>query len=250
MPVVLASAIVLFGVGVFALMNAIRLPVPDTASPPSMTTLGTVNDQSFVGQSFRAERDNLCIVELVLAVGHRSGDAPLRFYVRESVLGEPIRTVLVDPQILPFGNPTQYVPGRIDERWFGFDFQPIADSAGKQYYFSMEGPGILPEDSIRTLLFFHNGYKEGQAYLNGQPVNAHVVFRTYSQTTLAEGVMNIASNLQHGRPGMLGSWSVYALLGFLYTVLGAVLVVQTFRFSSLAMGRQSPTDASQTAPDT
>lgn len=210
-----AAAVVVVG----ALSPAVKVLVPDTSSPFAGTGLETVNQTRSIGQSFRAERDGLARIEMVLAASNPTGDDPLHVYLREMGYSQPVRTVAIHPARLLRGEPWQYVPGRIDERWFAIDFEPIPDSAGKRYYLGLEGPGIPVQGSVKTLIFYHNGYPEGQAYIDGQPVNAHLVFRAYSYSRPGEALQRIVGHLVSGRPGPLGEASSYVGLAALYIAL-------------------------------
>ncbi len=209
---------------------AATLQIPDTASTPAATTLETVNDSRSVGQTFRAERNGLSRIDLVLAAGGRVQSAPLRFYLREAPGSSPIRTVLLDNSGLPIGDPWRFVPGRMDETWMSFNFEPIPDSAGRQFYFSLEGPGIPPEGTVRTLVFFHNQYPYGQAYVNGEPIWAHIVFRAYSWATPFEALHRVLGNLIIRKLGVLGFPASYVILGAIYVIAAVALLRQAWLF--------------------
>lgn len=236
---------VLVGVG----LSRIELRVPDTSSAPVATMMQPVNNWRYVGQTFRAGRNGLSRVEVILAAGGRAGDAPLRFHISDQPGAAPIRTVLVDHSSLPLGDPWQFVPGRVDEKWFGFDFEPIEDSAGRRLYFSLEGPGIPLEGTVNTLVFFFNKYPEGQAYVNGDPVWGHVAFRGYSRGTVLEALEKILGNLVYRKPRVLSEVATYVALAAIYLALGGALLRKVWLLAGDASSREQTCRAQRCKSD-
>lgn len=130
----------------------------------------------------------------------------------------------------------------MDESWFGFDFEPIPDSAGRQFYFSLEGPGITSDGTVRTLVFFHNQYPYGQAYVNDEPIVAHVVFRAYAWATPLEVVNRVLGNLVSKRPSLLGNPVTYVGLAVIYLVAAFAVIRKACSASSAERHYQDSLD--------
>jgi hypothetical protein len=216
---------------VFAAWVALLLPaeVPDTSSPPLASNVVLVHNWQAVGQSFVAERDGLSAVSVILATAQRMSQAEISFHVKDSPDGEPLRTVRRPLESLPEGSAQQYHAGGPSERWETFSFEPIAGSAGRKLYFSIEGEGIPTENAVGVLTFFHSRYPQGEAFVNEAPVNAHVNFRARSQGQIKDYLLVVARNLTSGRPGPLASPTAFLVLALLYVALAGSLLVAVRR---------------------
>ncbi len=208
------------------LWGILQLPmdVPDTSSPPSGNGVGTANNWAAVGQTFVPSRNGLDRVSVVLAVEQPTDQAAITFNIKATPLGEPLRTIKEPISALPKGKAGDMRPGTLAERWYSFDFEPIADSAGRRLYFSVEGKDVPRENTVNVLMMYHNGYPLGEAYANEKPLDAHLVFRTYSHGRLADMLTVLASNLAHARPGILGYPGFYLALLATYGLLAAAVI--------------------------
>ena len=198
--------------------------IPDANSPPDGNHAGAVNSATSLGQTFVASRNGINRVDVTLSVEHPIDQGEVSFKIMEVPQRQP-REVQQPLTALPTGDVGNFRPGTIMARWYSFQFQPIADSAGKQLYFSLSSKKLSAADSVNLLMFFHNEYPLGEAYINGAPTNAYVVFRAYSQGRLVDLVGAVAQNLTKGRPGLLGSPLTYAWLGLVYILLAAGTVL-------------------------
>lgn len=214
--VVLAAALVW-------LLLALPVDVPDTNSPPHANHSGSVNGASTIGQTFVPSRNGLHRVEVALAVEDPSVDTGVTFQVSQ-VPWIDTRTVVRRLSELPEGKAADHRPGTITERWYSFGFDPIADSAGKNMYFSLEGKGIQGPNSVDLLMFFHNSYPLGEAYVNGEAANAHVVFKTYSTGNALDLAQVVLENLTYHLPSPLGHPSVVVGTMMFFVVLATTTV--------------------------
>lgn len=217
------------------LLLQMPMDIPDASSPPISNNFGPINDSLAVGQTFAVERDGLFRISVVMAAQESSGDAEVTFTLRETPEGEPLRTVKRRVADLPSGKVAIYSPGTITERWHSFEFEPVPDSAGRRFYFSLDGMGVPIENGVGALMFFHNRYQEGQAYQNGKPLNAHVVFRAYSRGQVSDLLGVIGRNLTAEKPGPLSVPLPYLVLAALYAVLAGTTI-------KTAIGRSSAPD--------
>ena len=222
--------VIKLGVFVVAVLAAVwgffqwPVEIPDSNSPPEGNHAGAVDSTTSLGQTFVASRDGINRVDVTLSVEHPIDRGTIDFQVME-VPWRQTREVIRPVAALPAGKVGDFRPGTIMARWYSFEFQPIPDSAGKQLYFSLESKDLPEANSVSLLMFFHNEYPSGEAYINGEPVNAHVVFRTYAEGRLMDLIGTLAGNLTKDRPGLLGSSLTYAWLGLVYLLLAAGVIL-------------------------
>jgi len=160
-----------------------------------------------VGQTFVSHYSRLSAVELLLVVYPHDGLPPaaprhLTFHLRSDPQDEAdIVTLTVDTSNWKHNDP------------YRFSFPPQADSAGKTYYFFLDAT-----EGNRTTVW-HNSfdaYGEGMLYLNGQPGEGDLHFKTYYDYNLA----SMAHDIWRGLRG--GAWLILPLL-VLFTLPGYLL---------------------------
>ncbi len=202
--------------------------IPDANSPPDGNHAGAVNSTTSLGQTFVASRNGINRVDVTLAVERPVDQGDISFQIME-VPWKQTREMNRPLATLPTGNVGDFRPGTVMARWYSFQFQPIPDSAGKQLFFSLESKDLPAANSVNLLMFFHNEYPLGEAYINGTPTNAYIVFRAYAAGHLVDLIGEVAGNLTNGRPGLLGSSLTYIWLGLVYMLLAAGVVLATRR---------------------
>ena len=122
------------------------------------------------GQSFVSMQNGLCRIDLSTATFGRTNTAPVVFYLRDSAeASENIVSVTIPGPAIQNERPTK------------IEFPPLADSAGKQYYFYIESPGAVPGNAITVYANANDQYAGGTAYRNGQPVDGDLAFTAYSR---------------------------------------------------------------------
>lgn len=228
---ILRPGLILIALAALAI-GLLQLPVdvPDTNSPPEGNHSGVVNGANAVGQTFTVTRNGLDRIDVVLAVEKPVPDAGITFNVEE-VPFKQARQVDERLTSLPVGNVSDYPPGTILQKWYSFQFDPVSDSGGKQFFFSLEGKSVQGPNSASLLMFFHNEYPLGQAYINGAPTDAHVVFRAYTRGRLLDYAEIVAGNVMKDQPALAGSPALLAGLAAAYIVISAGVVLAVKRSS-------------------
>ena len=162
---------------------------------PSLYTanVGELVQGSIVGQNFTAPADDLSGVGVMFATySGRKNTEPVFFHLRESIYSQQdIRTVTVHPSRLG------------DNQVYQFTFEPIRDSAGKQFFFFVESPTSSPGNAVTVDINTQDPYHLGTAYIvSGQPAptdptilersgkqTVDVVFGTYHTVPLRVAVV-------------------------------------------------------------
>lgn len=86
------------------------------------------------GQSFVAEQDNLCRIDILFATYPRGNTADIYFHLKESPHGtEDIVTLKVNASRL------------MDCQYHPFAFPPTTDSGKRTFYFYLESPESIKE---------------------------------------------------------------------------------------------------------
>ncbi len=160
-----------------------------------------------VGQTFVSHYPRLSAIELLLVVYPHDGSSPdaprhLTFHLRSDPQDEAdIVTLTVDTSNWKHNDP------------YRFSFPPQADSEDKIYYFFFDAT----EDN-RTTVWYNSldAYGEGEMYLDGQPSEGDLHFKTYYDYNLA----SIARDVWRGLLG--GAWLILPLLA-LFTLPGYLL---------------------------
>ena len=133
---------------------------------------GELVDGLSLGQTFSVPNDGLSRIDLYTATYARENTHPVVFVICDSPAcqdgGELLRLELPADQISNSG-PTV------------ISFPPLAGTAGKTLYFSIESPGSIPGDAITIYMEERDVYSGGQMYLDGEPIDSDIAFIAYTQ---------------------------------------------------------------------
>lgn len=225
------SSLKVAGVGLVAALAALcilqlllqPMDIPDTSSPPRSNYLGSVDAENSVGQTFVPKYDNLDRLWLVLTAEQPNDMSSVTLAIRDGGPDAPVlRTVKELVSNLPEGEAFLYSaehPGIRDPQWYSFAFEPIADSAGRKLFLSVEGKYLPVQNRVRVAMMFYNGYPQGKAFVNGTEQNAHVVFRAESRAQVKDYLGVLGENLTANKQGILAIPATYVVLGLLYLLL-------------------------------
>lgn len=166
-----------------------------------------------VGQTFVAHRPRLTAVEILAVAYDPQPEQPqsLVFHLRESPASTvDLATVRLDSHHLQHNDVQR------------FTFPPIEDSAGRPFYFFLEG-----SDGNRVTAWSSSVdvYGEGTMWAGGQEARGDLQFKTFHD----EDVALVASDLAHGI--VVGGWLVLPILAlFLLPGLVALVVADRWRW--------------------
>lgn len=127
------------------------------------------------GQTFQATAPSLCRVDVLFATFGRINSPDVIFHLRASPDAEDVlATCTVSTSLLH------------DSRFFPFAFEPIPDSAGKQYFFSVESPGAVRGDAVGVWSHLNPVDAGGTMYQGGQPIPGRLAHTVYYNPQISQ----------------------------------------------------------------
>ena len=123
-----------------------------------------------LGQRFRASADGLCRIDVRVGTGGRPHRHHLVIQVAASPGGAaPLRRVVVDAATAA------------DHAWVAASFDPIPDSAGRDFYVRIESEGATPGDAVTlwTYVRGHGDTPPGGLHVDHRPSPGSLTFRTF-----------------------------------------------------------------------
>lgn len=137
-----------------------------------------------IGQTFKAEHNNLNMIKVVGDNMKLKNEDKIIFHLRE--LGQE-----KDLAVINFNG------GNIGENFvLRLQFEPIKDSAGKNFYFYLDDKESKSMTPIGFRYSEANVYSWGEAMVNDNPVAGDLFFRTYYRVSLKEGILGSLSDFQ------------------------------------------------------
>ncbi|MEX1112780.1 MAG: hypothetical protein WEC84_04925 [Candidatus Andersenbacteria bacterium] len=157
-----------------------------------------------VGQTFTGTKDNLSALSVMFATySGRENRGEIHLHVRSSIYDrEDIRRITITPDQVG------------DNQLYRFEFEPIPDSEGKQFFFFVVAPDAVPDSAVTIDLNTQDPYHLGSAYivrgqgsnvtdpaileLSGKPTT-DVVFGTAYSVPVREAIVD----------GVIGSYKTF-----------------------------------------
>ena len=181
---------------------------------------GELLTEHAIGQTFRAPFSNLYRIDVLMATYERQNQGPILFHLAEEPQGESLVTIKFDAAELE------------DNAFYQFRFEPIADSAGRDFFFYFEAPNATPGNAVTIWQTDYAAYARGQAYVNGQPVSGDLRFIAYYRSGAVEIVQALSERMRIWNPyvwrlrwpliGVIAAW--IAGVGML---LGEILIASS-----------------------
>jgi hypothetical protein len=206
--------------------------VPDHAPPIRATAEMKIGGPVELMQRVRVRRAGLAAVDVLLRAEAPDlpGWAQLRVEAWPGRLA--LRTARL-PAALP-APPTGWLalPQRPPQRWATFTFEPLPDSAGREYLLVFSYPEGQNEAGRRLAIATHfpNSYPYGELLVNGSPADGTLMFRLAGAGTNGDAVRATAYNLARGQPVFAGTLLAPGLLAGASAALLVGLARQSVRF--------------------
>jgi len=156
---------------------------------PNTTPTQLIFGAQTVGQTFFAESDNLCRVDIMMGTLDRQNDRDLIFSLWE--LGQKkalVRSVTVNTSRL------------LNNLYNSFVFKPVRKSKDREFAFILSSPTSWQENSVCAWMNDRNIYRRGTVLLNNAAGRGDLVFRIYSKRPIATELHRIVRNY----PGIFG----------------------------------------------
>lgn len=197
----------------FSMGSVVVAGIQPALEPLGQTTAGVgaqkIWGSTTVGQSFHAPFDGLHQVSVLLKTGGRGANSSgLRFRLRT----DPAATT--DLAVVVIDNSTITQDG-----WVTFEFPPLRNAGGRDFYFLLEAPQAQPETALSALIARRDRYANGSYYLNGMPLKGDLAFSFRARPGLNEWLQGIFELLAHNKPSFWGQPVLYGLLAVIYLAL-------------------------------
>jgi hypothetical protein len=180
------------------------------------TEIQEIKGDRIIGQTFVAPLPGLHRIDVLLFDrGHRNTH-PVTFHLRQGVnSSQDLFSTTFNASEIKGGG------------WHTFDFAPLANSAGKTYYFYFSSPDSTDGNAIAVGGVEGNLYPNGTAYLYSTPTNADLAFKTYyAGITFSRKVEKLSERLTEHKPFPLGDKYFYISLALVYLILVTALAWQ------------------------
>ncbi len=198
LPFALFVLLVLFAA---SLSGCVTLNDPESSQTFSSDMVGTLNSQSVIGQSFISRRANLNGITIWLTISSQPSD------LTPASLSQPVTVRLFHAagESAPLYTTIINIPSSGQDIPIAINIPPQNNPAGQIFYLT------LSSDSGTVLINGRNedAYADGQAYINGSPVQADIAFMLGYDYGFSALVLDLAGFLH-------GAWLVFPLLILLW----------------------------------
>jgi hypothetical protein len=150
------------------LPGCLRESVPEVQHSSVAGTPIELEPGMTLGQTFQIANNNLYRVDIHSIVNKGHNGSNLYFHLKQSPATSQDLIAI------------QLTLGEEETGLLTATFPPIADSAGKSYYFYLDAPGA-EYSPISLFLTQEDTYSEGSAYQNSEPVGGDLLFAAYSE---------------------------------------------------------------------
>lgn len=157
-------------------------PAPMVVQDQHNQPIGEIYGDIVVGQSFVATEDQLTRVDVKLATYARKNTEDIIFGIREATSAQDITNVTVKAEKIK------------DNAYYTFSFDPILESKGKSYVFYIYSPKSVPGNAITIWYSTEGEYGNGTAFLNNNPIQGDLSFRTYHTHSVLDFLSSCLKN--------------------------------------------------------
>lgn len=149
-------------------------PAPMMIQEQHNEPIGEIYGDTIVGQSFVATEDQLTRVDVKLATYARENTGDIIFGLREATSTQETVSITVKAEAIK------------DNAYHSFVFDPILESKGKLYVFTVSALESKPGNAITIWYSTDDVYSNGTAQINDKPIEGDLSFRTYYTYTLLD----------------------------------------------------------------
>ncbi|MEJ2211988.1 MAG: hypothetical protein P8129_23555, partial [Anaerolineae bacterium] len=173
LALILITSVWAIGLAAVAKSALDRLEIRPWGNPMAGSVSPPLAGETRVGQVFVAPMPGLYRLEVSLVPPERDTARPLLLHLRAG------STAQADLYTAEFTT-AEIAPGTP----LGFDFDPIRDSQGREFFFYLESPGTAPDEAARVLYGPRSTLDNATALVDGEPLAGDLAFHTlYSLRT-------------------------------------------------------------------
>jgi hypothetical protein len=150
---------------------------------------GEIYGEKEIGQTFKAEYDDLCALEVLMANYARKVTGEIIFHFKRGIGdSEDLLQKRVDAEKIK------------DNRYFRYKLPDLENSKGKNYYFYFEAPEASPGNALTVWANDDDKYLEGQKVINGEAAQGDLIFKTVYDKKLGEKVKMFLNEITREKP--------------------------------------------------
>ena len=191
----LTRIVLIISISIFFLSISPPKLIEVNNQPQNDISVGEITRHIQIGQTFKADYDNLRAIEVLLATFNRVNEGEFEFRLKSGVGSD-------DLLYKYFGNVSEVQ----DNTYFRFSIPKSKDSKGnkklflkgEEYFFKFRFVHSLPGNAITIWSSSGNSYKDGEKIVDGMPSQGDLVFKTVYELgwrlryqTLLKRLMNI-----------------------------------------------------------
>jgi len=187
------------------------------------------------GQTFTPHSDGLYRIDLYTATYARENTHAVIFRIQaEPGAAQDLVHVELTPAQISNSGPTVIT------------FAPLAETAGKTLYFSIESPGSAPGNAFTIYRNEKDVYPDGQMFVDGQPTPGDIAFIAYTRETFTPADIwnDFYSRASQDQPFFIFYCSLLTVL-----LLGLVVTLVWPRRSKPAASPPDSTDDAKSLPE-
>ena len=186
-----------------------------------------------LAQRVRPTRDGFTAVDLILAAEAPGLPGDVELQVLDPSTKQPVRSAHMPAAALPTAAIWDLRPGSPGERWQSLGFEPIQESAGRDYVVLVRYPppnGVdTPGRRVATLAHFPNTYQQGSLAVNTFPAGGELLVRLGAAGTHGDALLTARDNLARRQPVWTGTVVAPAVAGALSVWFAVALAIHLAR---------------------
>jgi len=208
----LLATVLAFGVMVIGTASTGRWLSAPAAVPDHQTGFAGTLEMVFAGpitlaQRIVPSRNGLMAVDVVIAAEAANLPGVVTLDVQAWPSREPIRRAQLPAAALSTERVWALRPGRLEERWTTFGFEPVADSARRELLIVLSYAGGVdrPGSRLATLGHFPGRYRVPVMLVNGFEQGGNLPFRLAAAGNRRDALGVALDNLARAQPVMAGT---------------------------------------------
>lgn len=189
-----------------------RTDLENVTQPRSEVMAGRVTPGKVYGQSFVAPYEGLHSISVRFGTFGKRNDCRLTFRLYDMQAAfELVRSYIACGDLH-------------DNVYYTFTFPAIENSAGRAFLFSVESTDATDEQSVAVWATPAPDYAAGEFFLNFQPRNGDLTFRSAYRVSLSTVLSIYVDPLTRLKPGVYGELWFYPVLLAAYLFAAAALI--------------------------